>query len=124
MIARSDIVDFLNLFKGCLECGFYHVKDREKNLQGLIELGMTPGERGEVLLGLTPEDYHAGPKPDDTDDTKEVWEFGKDVEDTEVYIKLRVIEDPKCKGRYLAMVWSFHPAEHRIRYPLKEVDDE
>ena len=85
MIARSEVGDFLRLFKGCLMTEECDVKDREENHQGLIDLGITADDRKDVLLGLTPEDYQAGPKPDDTDDTKEVWEFGKDVEGTEVY---------------------------------------
>ncbi|MFC1761194.1 toxin [Planctomycetota bacterium] len=119
MASRCEIVDFLNLFKGCLMLDKWYMKDRQKNLQGLIDLNITPADRKEILLGLTPEDYHAGPKPDDTDNTKEVWEFGKVVTGTEVYIKLRVVEDPKTGVKYHAMVWSFHPAEYKISYPFR-----
>ena len=119
MTSRSEVVDFLSLFKGCLMLELWRVKGRDKNRQGLIDLGITVTERKEVLLSLTPDDYHAGPKPDDTDDTKEVWEFGKEIEDTEVYIKLRVVKDPKRKTVYRALVWSFHPAEFKMKYPLR-----
>lgn len=122
MTSRDKVVEFLDLFKGCLMLDMWQVRDRQKNRQGLIELRITPARRKEVLLALTPEDYHAGPKPDDTDDNLEVWEFGTDVDGTEVYIKLRVVEDPGRRGQprgYRALVWSFHPAEHRMRYPLK-----
>ncbi len=119
MTSRSEVVDFLMLFKGCLKMGFLSVMHREKNLQGLLDLGITLAEREEVLFGLTPEDYYAGPKPDDTDNTKEVWEFGKDVAGTEAYIKLRVAPDSRRKNTYRAMVWSFHPAEYKISYPLR-----
>ncbi|MBN1943755.1 MAG: type II toxin-antitoxin system MqsR family toxin [Phycisphaerae bacterium] len=118
MVSRDEVVAFLNLFKGCLELDLYGIKDREKNLQGLIDLGITPKERKEILLGLTPENYHSGPKPDDTDDTKEVWEFGTSVGNTEVYIKLRVVRIAS-KNTYRALVWSFHPAEFPITYPLR-----
>lgn len=120
MAGRSEVLEFLNQFKSCVMLGFWHVKAREKNRQGLIDLDLTPEDRKELVLGLTPEDYHAGPKPDDTDDTREVWEFGKDVAGVEVYIKLRVVRDPRRRGAYRAMVWSFHPAEHRMRYPLRK----
>ena len=122
MATRDEVVSFLRLFKGCLMLDRMEVKNKEKNRQGLIDLGITPDQRREVLLGLTPEDYHAGPKPDDTDDTKEVWEFGRNVEGVEVYIKLRVVPDPRKKGVYHATVWSFHPAEHPIKYPLRGAD--
>ena len=119
MAAWNEVVDLLNLFKSCVDLDRWHVKSREKNRQGLIDLGITPDERREALLGLEPDNYHAGPKPDDTDDSKEIWEFGKDIGGTEVYIKLRVVQDPKHKTAYRAMVWSFHPAEHSMRYPLR-----
>jgi hypothetical protein len=122
MATRDEVVSFLSLFKGCIILDRYVVKDREKNRQGLIDLGITPDQRREVLLGLTPEDYHAGPKPDDTDDTKEVWEFGRDVEGVEVYIKLRVVQNPRKKTVHHATVWSFHPAEHPMKYPLRGAD--
>lgn len=42
------------------------------------------------------------------------WVFGKHVEGTEVYIKLKLTrtEAPKCL--------SFHPAERALRYPLRK----
>lgn len=119
MATREEAVGFLNLFKGCIMLDRLAVRSREKNRQGLIDLGLTPDQRREILLGLTPEDYCAGPKPDDTDDTREVWEFGRDVEGTEVYIKLRVVQDPRKKGVHHALVWSFHPAEHPMKYRLR-----
>ena len=119
MATRSEVLAFLNQFKGCVALALLKVKDREKNRQALIDLGITPGGRREILLGLTPEDYVAGPMPDDTDGTKEVWVFGAAVDDTEVYIKLRAVEDKRHKGRWHAVVWSFHRAEHPMRYPLR-----
>jgi hypothetical protein len=119
MTSRSEVVEFLNLFKGCVMLNRLTVKSREKNRQALIDLGVTPEQRRDLLLGLTPEDYHAGPKPDDTDDQKEVWEFGKDMAGTEVYIKLRVVQDPRKQTVFHATVWSFHPPEYPMRYPLR-----
>jgi hypothetical protein len=119
MTTRSEVVELLNLFKGCVALERFHVRDREKNRQGLIDLNMNVVDRRESLLSLVPEDYVAGPKPDDTDDTKEVWEFGKDVAGTEVYIKLRVVEDSRHKNTFHATVWSFHPAEYSLRYPMR-----
>jgi len=119
MASRDDVVAFLNLFKGCIMLELSHVRNREQNRQALIDLGITSDERKETLLGLEPANYVSGPMPDDTDDTKEVWVFGKEVQGTEVYIKLRVVEDPKHKGMYRAMVWSFHAAEYTMKYPLQ-----
>ncbi len=119
MASRDDVVDFLCLLKGCIMLDRLRVKDREKNTQALIDLGITPDERTEALLGLEPTDYVSGPSPDDTDDTKEVWVFGREMWDTTVYIKLRIVQDPRHKNVYRALVWSFHPAEHKMRYPLR-----
>jgi len=118
MATRSDVVEFLNLFKGCVSLGRYDVRTRHKNRQGLIDLGLSAVERREILLGLEPENYIAGPKPDDTDPAHEVWEFGKKLGEEEIYIKLRVVRETSA-GRHHALVWSFHPAEFKVRYPLK-----
>ena len=45
MCRRSAIVDFLNLFKGCIELDRFAVMHRAKNIQGLIDLDMTPAQR-------------------------------------------------------------------------------
>ena len=119
MASRAEVVEFLNLFKGCVMLGMLHIRDREKNRQGLIDLGITTDERTETLLGLEPADYVSGPLPDDTDDTKEVWLFGRKMLGKEVYIKLRVVEGPRKQDAGRAMVWSFHPAEHKMKYPLR-----
>ena len=118
MASRAEVVDFLNLFKGCARLEMLHVKSRDVNTQGLIDLGITANERTETLLSLQPEDYVSGPMPDDTDEDKEIWIFGLQVRSLEVYIKLRVVEDPGKQGAARAMVWSFHPAEHAMKYPL------
>lgn len=119
MALRTDVRDFLNLFKGAVEYGHFSVKDRHKNIQALIDLNMTPSQQREILLGLTPEDYMDGPKPEDQDSTKEVWEFGKKIDEHEIYIKLRVTPVKGKRNVYFALVWSFHPAEFPIRNPLR-----
>ncbi len=120
MAKRQDVVEFLNLFKGCMMLDLFYVKDRETNLQGLLDLGMNTTERKEVLLGLEPEDYVKGPEPDDTDSDKDVWFFGKEYNNKEIYIKMRVAQDHSNKELYRAMIWSFHSAKHKLNYPLAE----
>jgi len=120
MVERPDVVGFLNLFKGCMILDLFHVRDREKNLQGLLDLGMDIAERKEVLLSLEPEDYVKGPEPDDTGSDKEVWFFGKEYNGKEIYIKLRVVRDTKKKNLHRALIWSFHPAENKLNYPFAD----
>ena len=116
---REDVQSILLSLKTCLMLERFTVMDRPKNRQALIDLGLRPRERREELLALVPEDYVGGPEPDDTDDTKEVWEFGKNVGGTDVYIKFRIVEDPRNKKLHWATIWSFHRAEHPMKYPLK-----
>ena len=120
MAMRREVLEFLDTFKVCWSMlGRYRIKDRKKNRQALIDLPLSAPQRFEVLMGLEPDDYVAGPKPDHTDSTKEVWEFGKRVQGTEVYIKLQVVQDRRKENVHYAVVWSFHPAEFPLRYPLR-----
>ena len=119
MTVRKDVAAFLHLFKGCVMLGRYHVRSRAKNRQALLDLDMSAEERRQVLLRLEPEDYVSGPTPDHTNSTLDVWEFGKTVGGTAVYIKLRVAPDPCQKNAHHALVWSFHAAERALKYPLK-----
>ena len=119
MVTRENVVDFLHIFKGAVMLNRLSIKDREKNVQALIDLGLTASERYEIIMGLEPDDYMAGPKPDDTDETKEVWEFGKTVGGMAIYIKLRAAPDPRKRNTNHALVWSFHRAEFPLKYPLR-----
>ena len=111
MATRQEVAEFLDTFKVCSSMfGRYSIKDRKKNRQALIDLGISADQRFEVLMGLEPDDYVAGPKPDHTDSSKEVWEFGKTVEGTDVYIKLQVAQHRRKRNVHYAVVWSFHPA--------------
>jgi len=75
----------------------------------------------DILAQLSVEHYSAGPEPEHDDPSKEIWTFGYDLDATEVYIKLRLAPIPKSKGVFAATVWSFHEAERKLRYPLKDV---
>ncbi len=119
MATREQALEFLRVFKVCAMLGRMSTKSREKNRQALIDLGLTANERRGIVLGLQPEDYVAGPKQDDTDDTKEIWEFGKTAGGTDVYIKLRVAPYHGKRNVNHALVWSFHPAEFPLKYPLR-----
>lgn len=116
---REQVAEFLTAFKAAMDLGFWHLKNREKNLQGIEALGLTINGAKETIGGLTPANYVSGPEPDDTDASKEVWVFGAQVDQTEVYIKLRLAQDPRRRNVRWALTWSFHPAERPLRYPLQ-----
>lgn len=118
MPTRQEVREFLRAFKLAIGYERWHFKGRDRTEQDLINLNLTGRQAVEIICGLTPADYSAGPEPDDTDSTKDVWVFGYDHEGTEVYIKLRLNPMP---GRQLprGTVWSFHAAEHPMTYPLR-----
>ncbi|MCZ6803628.1 MAG: toxin [Proteobacteria bacterium] len=83
------------------------------NMETLRYLGITKNNLEEILLGLSVADYCKGPIPD-KDKPGELWEFGKDMDGEEVYIKLKVV-----KALNLAKCISFHIAKYPMQYPLK-----
>lgn len=118
MPTRQDVSDFLTAFKIAIHYGRCSFMPRQRTEQDLINLNLTGGLAMEIICSLTPANYSSGPSPDDADPTKDVWVFGQDHEGVEVYIKLRLTPQPHGKLPY-GVVWSFHRAEHPMRYPLK-----
>ena len=95
---------------------FYAIRKQE-NIQALIDLGLTVRNRRDELLSLSVLDYCYGPVPDH-DRPGYIWVFGKEIRSIEIYIKLKIVETvypPK------ALCLSFHPAEHPLQYPFREV---
>lgn len=115
----QDVAEFLRNFKLAIDyrrCSFMSRGGRTS--QDLIDLGCTQKLALEIICSLTPANYWSGPSPDDTDSTKDVWIFGYDLDGVEVYIKLRLTLPGKA-GLPHGVVWSFHRAEHPMRYPLR-----
>ncbi|ARN57057.1 hypothetical protein [Sedimentisphaera salicampi] len=115
----AEAADFLRIFKGCLELGRYVIADRQDNSQFLIDSGMLVEERREVLFSIKPENYISGPDKHHTEHNTQVWIFGQHWQDLEIYIKIGLKE---VKMGHSAVVISFHKAERKIRYPLKQGD--
>lgn len=91
---------------------------RRGNMLTLSYLGITKKNLEEILLGLSVADYCKGPIQDDSK-PGELWEFGKDMDGQEVYIKLKVVKELN-----LAKCISFHVAKYPMQYPLKPNDKE
>lgn len=116
--AWDAVAAFLESFKLAIEYGRCGFKGRPRTEQDLIDLNLTHTLALDQILQLAPENYSAGPTPDDTDRTRDVWVFGCVVDETEVYIKLRL--NPGKRGEMpRGTVWSFHKAEFPLRYPLR-----
>lgn len=88
--------------------------DRQKNQNSLVELGITPNQRMEVIMNLSCYDYSEGPIVDALNNQGEMWVFGKDVRGNEIYIKITL-----GKPNTHTICISFHKAEHPMSYPLK-----
>ena len=88
--------------------------DRGKNLQTLATLEITPTYRKQVILNIEPEDYSEGPIVDTLNKMGEMWAFGKNVKEQEVYIKITLGQPNNS-----TICISFHLAEHPMNYPFK-----
>jgi len=117
---RRAVAEFLNQFRVAIDYGRKALHGREKNTQGLIDLGINERQAWEIVKQLSPDGYCAGPIPDDTDESKDVWIFGREVSGTLAYIKLRLAPVPGKRHVNHALIWAFHPAEHPMSYPLRE----
>ena len=107
---------FLLEFKQTVTAGSgVELVPRGDTLKTLQFLGMTKRNLEEVLLCLSVANYCAGPKTDRTM-PGEVWEFGKDMDGYEVYIKLKVSD---AGGAKMAKCISFHIAQRLLKYPYK-----
>lgn len=116
--SREEVREFLTAFKLAIEYERCAFRGRARTDQDLINLNLTRRQALEAICALTPDDYSTGPRPDDTEETKEVWVFGYDHEGTEVYVKLRL--NPTRRNEMpRGVVWSFHEAAHPMRYPLR-----
>ncbi|MGD0971488.1 MAG: type II toxin-antitoxin system MqsR family toxin [Desulfobaccales bacterium] len=101
---------FLKEFKQLIQQGNLLVSYSLKNLNSLASLGLTTEMRKGILLSLTVDDYSSGPEPDHNF-PGDVWKFGKEVGEKQLYVKLK-IEDQG--HRKIAKCLSFHIAEREI----------
>ena len=110
--SNKDVSDFLKEFKNHLQNEKFVLVPRDTNLQTITYLGLSITNVKEILLGLTPEDYFKGPSKDTQRPEFMVWEFGKNIDGENVYIKLS--NNFSCNR---AKCISFHIAAQEIKYP-------
>ena len=105
-MARIDL--FLSLWREACKGGIYIVS-RDKNREGIAELGITLAQAREILKGLGAEDHYKGPESDhDPSKEGELWFFKKTIGQKVAYIKVKV---GQREGRFYAKCLSFHPWE-------------
>lgn len=88
--------------------------DRGKNFQTMVILDIKPIERIKILESIRLEDFSHGPISEVLYGGSEMWIFGKNFKEYELYIKITmgIIGSP-------VICISFHIAEHKLYYPFK-----
>lgn len=117
---KTQIADFLKTFKSfAVRPSGWTLVRRQKNLESIMELGITIPQVKAAILGLKVTDYCSGPTEDHDRKGIHVWVFGSKVNDDEIYIKL----SDDFRGEQ-AKCLSFHKAEFPLRKPFKESEGE
>lgn len=121
MATRLEVQRFLRTFHAKLKVfDILFRDDRGKNQAALFDLDITPVYRVEIIKTLAVTDYSAGPIVSELGKNTELWVFGKDVKQREVYIKISLGFPNES-----VICISFHLAERPMEYPFKnEYDDE
>lgn len=116
MTTKSEVEEFLRNIKDKIRIFDIAFRPRHKNDGNtLAELDILPKDRLQYIMDLKTENYKSGPLKDTYDPAKpDYYEFGIEVKNKEVYIKLSLGLPNK---RVDCM--SFHLAEYPITYPLK-----
>jgi hypothetical protein len=115
-VQRPFIEAFLKALREAILKHGLRVVSRSSNNQALIDLGLTPERREEVILNLQCENYAQGPLADDQGLPGDVWIFGCEIDGREVYVKLKIFT---VQNEKYAKCLSFHPSQHSLHYPLK-----
>ncbi len=115
MISIEDVKAFLDQFNIKAQVfGIHFRDDRGKNRETLLRLDITPMQRELIVKNLQVQDYVEGPVIDVLNKEGEMWIFGKDVNESEVYIKITLGYD---NGQTICI--SFHVADYPMQYPFK-----
>jgi hypothetical protein len=115
MTSKHEVEIFLNQLKDKIKVFEIAFRPRNKNIDCLLSLDITPKKRLEYLINLKPEDYYAGPKKDTYDSNKpDYFEFGLQIKGKDIYLKISLGLPNK-----MVDCMSFHIAEFPMNYPLK-----
>ena len=115
MVTIDEVKAFLEQFN--VKAQVYGIRfrnDREKNKETLRLLEISPLQREVIVKTLQAQDYVEGPLIDVLNKEGEMWVFGKDVKEREVYIKITLGYE---NGQTICI--SFHIAEKPLVYPYK-----
>ncbi|MES2764501.1 MAG: toxin [Bacteroidota bacterium] len=110
----EDVENFLNRFHPKL--GIFNIifRNRDKNIQALLDLEITPDKRLKIIENLKPIDYYGGPEELIDFPGQDCWEFGVNYKDAEIYIKISL---GNLNNSTICI--SFHRAERKMKFPYK-----
>ena len=100
----SDIRTFLTEAKSLIASGRYDFVPRKKNMQALAVYGLSLADAKADIFELVVSDYYKGPKKDfDSNRPGDIWEFKKEIDGIQFYIKLKITKENgmnilKCIG--------------------------
>ena len=115
MVNRDKIEEFLLALNAKILFRDIVFRPRDKNIEALADLEITPNQRINFIKNLTIEDCFSGPNPNKDEPSKpDYFEFGLMIKNTEIYIKLSL----NLPNKPIDCV-SFHKAEKTIYYPFK-----
>ncbi len=118
MVTKDEVKAFLDQFNIKANVfGIIFRNDRDKNKDTLLLLDISPLQREMIVKNLQVQDYVEGPVIDELNKMGEMWVFGKDVKEREVYIKITLGYE---NGQTICI--SFHIAEHPLKYPFKSTE--
>ena len=121
---KQEIRDFLETIKQTITDpatrydGWLLVK-RVESVECITELGLTLVDVRDALLVLSVVDYCAGPLQY-RDMPGDLWVFGKVIEGSEIYIKLKLARIGPVKR---VRIVSFHPAKESLCYPYRSEEE-
>ena len=113
IISIEEVNQFLESAKSLIKQGKFDLIPRKKNIDGLALLGLTLRLAKLELLELSYRHYDRGPIPDRDRQGEMFWEFIKDIDSQQAYIKIKI------DRRGCACI-SFHPSNGPISLPFKD----
>ena len=119
--SKKEIEVFLSEVDEIIDISFELVWGREKNSQGIIDLGLTKSDVKNIIRNLELIDYVTGPIKEKKPRKGYLWVFGIQNDITEVYIKLKVsnYNDPGDLQKTVICLSFFHPSDRPLAYPYK-----
>ncbi|OGW39382.1 MAG: hypothetical protein A2Y97_12810 [Nitrospirae bacterium RBG_13_39_12] len=118
LATKEEIENFLHEFRRYWDGNIVPRRDA-RNENTLTELGLTIRQRAEEVRQLKYKDYSEGPFVDYGSENEEWWEFGKMVNNQEVYIKIKVYTSDSGARKGKCMSFHFPDEDKPIRYPYK-----